>query len=123
MNAKLCPNCNEYHNELESFNMRSTHENDLSKRKEDEMERRRKIREEQQIHMQLLKEEEDRLQKIQDDIRARKKLREANTIVVNSKKFLTIKTKKVQAFKEGRGKGSLLLKYRRGVNPFRRKKG
>ena len=42
MNAKLCPNCNEYHNELESFNMRSTHENDLSKRKEDEMERRRK---------------------------------------------------------------------------------
>ena len=123
MNAKLCPNCNEYHNELESFNMRSTHENDLSKRKEDEMERRRKIREEQQIHMQLLKEEEDRLQKLEDDRRAKRKLKEANTIVVNSKKFLTIKTKKVQAFKEGRGKGSLLLKYRRGVNPFRRKKG
>ena len=60
MNAKLCPNCNEYHNELESFNMRSTHENDLSKRKEDEMERRRKIREDQQIHMKLLKEEERR---------------------------------------------------------------
>ena len=62
-------------------------------------------------------------QKIENFYEAKKKLREANTIVVNSKKFLTIKTKKVQAFKEGRGKGSLLLKYRRGVNPFRRKKG
>ena len=34
-----------------------------------------KIREEQQIHMQLLKEEEDRLQKLEDDRRAKRKLR------------------------------------------------
>jgi serine/threonine protein kinase len=120
INANLCPNCNEYHNELDSFNMRSTHENDLSKRKEEEMEQRRRAYEERRMHNQLLKEEEDRLQKIEDEKRAIKKLKDAEIVVVNSKTMLTtIKTSKIQAFKVGIGKGSLVLKGRR-VNPFKR---
>ena len=49
-----------------------------------------------------------------------RKLKDAEIVVVNSKTILsTIKTSKIQAFKVGLGKGSLVLKGRR-VNPFKR---
>ena len=121
VNAIKCPNCNEYHNVLDSFNMRSTHENDMSRRKAEELDRRRKKYEEERMQMQLLKDEEERIKKALEERKAKLKLRDAEIIIVNSTTNLaTIRSSNVEAFKPGRGKGSLVLKGRQGINPFKR---
>ena len=71
--------------------------------------------------MQLLKDEEERIKKALEERKAKLKLRDAEIIIVNSTTNLaTIQSSNVEAFKPGRGKGSLVLKGRRGINPFKR---
>ena len=71
--------------------------------------------------MQLLKDEEERLKKAIEERRAKAKLKDAEIITVNSTTNLaTIRSTNVEAFKPGRGKGSLVLKGRQGINPFKR---